>query len=133
MRNTKKRSKYKNIKVVIDGIKFDSKKEASHYYQLKDLLDEGKITNLALQPKFNIAVSVILDSKRKSKSKQVLIHDDEAMMVDKAVSMFRSDSPVIAKIIKKLYVDENTVDEVTRYYITPMEYPEQASMDWGDK
>lgn len=48
MRNTKKRTKYSNVKVVIGGIKFDSKKEAAHYYQLKDLLDEGKITNLAL-------------------------------------------------------------------------------------
>ena len=106
MRNTKKRSKYKNIKVVIDGIKFDSKKEVAHYYQLKDLLDEGKITNLALQPKSNTASSVILDGKRKPKSKQALIHDDEAMMIDKAVSMLKSDSPMMAKIIKKVYVDD---------------------------
>lgn len=39
MRNTKKRSEYKNINVVIDGIKFDSEKEVAHYSQLKDLLD----------------------------------------------------------------------------------------------
>lgn len=66
MRNIKKRSKYKNIKVVIDGIKFDSKKEGARYYQLKDLFDKGEITNLTLQPKFNIAASVILDGKRKA-------------------------------------------------------------------
>ncbi len=82
------------------------KKEVAHYYQLKDLLDEGKITNLALQPKFNTASSVILDGKRKPKSKQALIHDDEAMMIDKAVSMLKSDSPMMAKIIKKVYVDD---------------------------
>lgn len=76
---------------------------------------------------------MILDGKRKPKSKQALIHDDEAMMIDKAVSMLKSDSPVMAKIIKKVYVDENTIDEVARYYITPMEYAEQASMDWDDK
>ena len=73
---------------------------------------------------------MILDGKRKPKSKQALIHDDEAMMIDKAVSMLKSDSPMMAKIIKKVYVDENTIDEVARYYITPMEYPEQASIDW---
>lgn len=54
-------------------------------------------------------------------------------MIDKAVSILKSDSPMMVKIIKKVYVDENTVDEVARYYITPMEYPEQASMDYDDK
>lgn len=76
---------------------------------------------------------MILDGKPKSKSKQALIHDDEAMMIDKAVSILKSDSPMMVKIIKKVYVDENTIDEVARYYITPMEYPEQASMDCDDK
>ena len=74
---------------------------------------------------------MILDGK--PKSKQALIHDDEAMMIDKAVSMLKSDSPMIVKIIKKIYVDENTIDEVARYYITLMEYPEQASMDCDEK
>ena len=49
---------------------------------------------------------MILDGKPKSKSKQALIHDDEAMMIDKAVSMLKSDSPMMAKIIKKVYVDD---------------------------
>ena len=40
---------------------------------------------------------------------------------------------MIVKIIKKIYVDENTIDEVARYYITLMEYPEQASMDCDEK
>lgn len=132
-RTPKKRSKYNNIKTIIDGITFDSKKEGAHYYKLKAQLLAGTISDLKLQPKFNIAASVILDGKRKPKSKQALIHDDETMMIDKAVSMIKSDSPVMAKIIKKVYVDEDTIDEVARYYITPMEYPEQASMDWGDK
>tara|TARA_R100000935_G_scaffold49858_1_gene75491 strand:+ start:1654 stop:1824 length:171 start_codon:yes stop_codon:yes gene_type:complete len=48
---------------------------------------------------------VILDGKRKPKPKQALIYDAEDMMIDKAVSILKSDSPVIAKIIKKVYVD----------------------------
>ena len=46
--NTK--SKYSNRKVNIDGITFDSKKEANRYKELKILENIGKISNLELQP-----------------------------------------------------------------------------------
>lgn len=46
--NTK--SKYSNRKVNIDGITFDSKKEANRYKELKILENLGKISNLELQP-----------------------------------------------------------------------------------
>jgi hypothetical protein len=65
VRNTKKRTKYSNVKVIIDGIKIDSKKEGAHYYKLKDQLAAGKISNLTLQPKFDIAQSVILDGTKR--------------------------------------------------------------------
>ena len=45
-------NKYKNIKMKIDGIKFDSQKEAKRHEELKLLLSGGKISNLELQPKF---------------------------------------------------------------------------------
>ena len=51
------RNKYKAIKTVVDDIKFDSKKEAKRYLQLKLLLRAGKITNLELQPKFDLMVN----------------------------------------------------------------------------
>ena len=44
--------KYKNKKVEIDGIKFDSKKEANRYCELKLLERAGKIFDLKLQPRF---------------------------------------------------------------------------------
>lgn len=75
-RTPKKRSKYNNINTIIDGITFDSKKEGAHYEKLKTQLLADKISDLKLQPKFNIAASAILDGKRKPKSKQALIHDD---------------------------------------------------------
>lgn len=46
------RNKYHNKKIIVDGIKFDSKKEAKRYIKLKQLLDAKKITNLKLQPKY---------------------------------------------------------------------------------
>lgn len=42
-------SKYRNIKTVIDGIKFDSKREAQYYLYYKHLEAAGTIKNLVLQ------------------------------------------------------------------------------------
>lgn len=47
-----KRSKYNNVKTIVDGIKFDSKKEANRYLELKVLARIGEISGLELQPKF---------------------------------------------------------------------------------
>jgi hypothetical protein len=46
------KSKYRNRKTVIDGILFDSQREASRYCELKILLRLGEITDLELQPEF---------------------------------------------------------------------------------
>ena len=48
----KKRHKYGAKKVVIDGHKFDSKKEGSRYVDLKMMQLAGHITDLKLQPRF---------------------------------------------------------------------------------
>jgi len=52
----RKLNKYKAIKTVVDGIKFDSKKEARRYCQLKLLVEAGKISELRLQPRFDLIV-----------------------------------------------------------------------------
>jgi hypothetical protein len=50
--NVYKKNKYSNKKVIIDNIKFDSKREAARYKQLKILESSGKIVDLELQPKY---------------------------------------------------------------------------------
>jgi hypothetical protein len=45
-------NKYKNVKTEIDGIKFDSKKEAKRYVDLREQERYGIIKNLELQPEF---------------------------------------------------------------------------------
>lgn len=47
-------SKYKNQKVVVDGIKFDSKKEAVHYLKLRDAERNGHIKDLKMQVRFEL-------------------------------------------------------------------------------
>ena len=46
-----KTNKYKNKKVIYDGIEFDSKKEANRYKELKLLEKYNKIKDLKLQEK----------------------------------------------------------------------------------
>jgi hypothetical protein len=50
-------NKYRNIKTVIDGITFDSKREANRYAELKLLQKAGEIWHLELQPEFLIEVN----------------------------------------------------------------------------
>ena len=47
-----RRSKYGNKKVVVNGLKFDSKKEAQRYSHLLMLKNAGIITDLELQKEF---------------------------------------------------------------------------------
>lgn len=54
--------KYGNKKTVIDGIKFDSKKEAQRYLTLKQMQADGIITQLELQPRFKLIDSQFFDS-----------------------------------------------------------------------
>lgn len=49
-----KKSKYGNRKVVRDGIKFDSEREAARFSELKVLRAMGKIRNLRLQANFTL-------------------------------------------------------------------------------
>jgi len=58
-----KQRKYKNIKKVIDGIEFDSIKEATRYQDLLLLQKARKIRFLTLQPEF-----VLQDSFKISKT-----------------------------------------------------------------
>jgi hypothetical protein len=48
----KKKSKYNNEKVEVDGIIFDSKKEERYYQDLKLLKKAGEVKDFTLQPEF---------------------------------------------------------------------------------
>ncbi len=49
-----RRSKMRNEKVTIDGITFDSKKEAARYQELKLMLRAGAITGFERQVEFEL-------------------------------------------------------------------------------
>lgn len=69
LRQIRKRSqngqgmKYKNSKIDYDGIKFDSKKEAARYAELKILEKAGEIKNLQRQRTFELIPRQKIDGK----------------------------------------------------------------------
>ena len=57
-------SKYHSTKTVIDGITFDSKKEADRYAELKLLQKAGQISELILQPEYTLQPQFVRDGKK---------------------------------------------------------------------
>lgn len=56
-------NKYRNKKVIIDGIKFDSKKEGDRYKELKQMEAQGIITGLSLQKTYELQPKYKLNDK----------------------------------------------------------------------
>ena len=59
-------SKYNSKKTIVDGITFDSKKEATRYSELKLLKMSGEIKSFTLQPTF-----LLLKGYRRSDGKKI--------------------------------------------------------------
>lgn len=60
-------SKYNARKTIVDGVKFDSRKEARRYKELKLLERAGEIKNLQLQPRFTLQESFKYQGKTERK------------------------------------------------------------------
>lgn len=56
-------NKFKNKKTKVDGIVFDSQKEAKRYLELKMLLNLGKISGLKMQPIYILQEKFKLNGK----------------------------------------------------------------------
>lgn len=72
-----KRPKYGNAKCSLEAISFDSKKEMQRYLVLKEAQDKGFISNLELQPSFElipkITEKIIRHLKTKDKIEEKFI------------------------------------------------------------
>lgn len=60
----KVRSKYGAVKTQVDGITFASKREAARYVELKALEKAGHISDLRLQPSYELVPAIFLDGKK---------------------------------------------------------------------
>ena len=101
MRN---RSKYHSKKVIIDGIKFDSKREGEYYQKLKILEEKGIIKDLELQKEYLLQDKFVINGKTRRKItyradfSYVSTEDDRLHVID--VKGFRTD---LYKLKKKLF------------------------------
>jgi len=83
-----KQNKYKNKKVIYDGIKFDSNREMAYYIKLKMLEQKGIIKNLELQKSFELQPSFKLNGKTYQKItyradfSYVSVQDNKTHIVD---------------------------------------------------
>lgn len=58
------RSKYHAKKTVVDGITFDSKREADRYLVLKSMEEDGTIEDLRRQVRYELVPAFDVDGKR---------------------------------------------------------------------
>lgn len=99
------RSKYKAKKTLVDGIVFDSKKEAARYQELKLLEKAGVIKDLSLQPNFLLQDKFKYQGKTHRKIEYIadfqyyIIKDKKWVIED--VKGFKTD---VYKLKKKLFL-----------------------------
>lgn len=77
-----KKNKYNAKKVIVDNLKFDSKRESNRYLYLKMLQQQGLITNLELQKVFEILPGNDKFSRITYKADFVYIQDGETVVED---------------------------------------------------
>lgn len=99
-------SKYRAKKAKVDGIKFDSKREANRYCELKLLEKANEIRNLELQPRFLLQdkfvdkhgkthrkIEYVADFMYVDKDGKKIVEDVKGMMTD------------VYKLKKKLFLN----------------------------
>ena len=111
-------SKYKNKKITIDGITFDSRLEATRYCELKLLYQAGEITQLRLQPEFELIPAFrkngISFRKTTYKADFMYLDNRSGKYIVEDTKGFKTD---VYKIKRKLFefkFPDLTISEVTR-------------------
>ena len=102
-----RRNKYNARKTIINGITFDSKREAERYMVLKSRHDAGEITLLEIHPKFELIPS-FKDSKGETHRAITYTADFEYMdnAYNHVVEDVKGVETDVFKIKKKLFIRE---------------------------
>lgn len=109
-------SKYHNKKILVDGIEFDSKLEAKRYLELRQDEAFGLITNLELQPVFELIPSFKKNGKtfRKTTYKADFSYIRNGKKIVEDTKGFRTD---VYKLKNKLFeykYPELTIKEIMK-------------------
>lgn len=95
-------SKYRAKKTEIDGIKFDSKKEAKRYIALRELEKKGNIEKLVLQPRFLLQEGFRKNGKAYRKIEYVadFMYEQDGKLIIEDVKGIKTD---VYKLKQKLF------------------------------
>lgn len=95
-------SKYRAKKTVIDGIKFDSKKEAKRYIVLRELEKQGNVEKLMLQPRFLLQEGFRKNGKAYRKIEYVadFMYEQDGKLIIEDVKGIKTD---VYKLKQKLF------------------------------
>ena len=99
-------SKYNSRKTIIDGITFDSKKEAKRYLELKNKQDEGEISDLRLQVPFELVPSFTIEIDGKKRKRRNIRYIADFVYYEngqKVVEDVKGRKTEIYKLKKKLF------------------------------
>lgn len=98
----KKRSKYRNVKVEVNGVRFDSRKEAARWQQLQAREAAGEIHGLDRQVPFSLVVNGQLVAKYVA---DAVYYEDGVRIVEDTKSPITRKNPVYrlkCKLVKAL-------------------------------
>lgn len=101
-------SKYRAKKTEIDGIKFDSKKEAKRYIALRELEKKGNIEKLILQPRFLLQEGFRKNGKAYRKIEYVadfMYEQDGKLIIEDVKGMKTDVYKLKQKLFEKRYQD----------------------------
>lgn len=89
-------SKYRNIKCVFSGIKFDSKKEAARYAELAMLERAGRISGLERQVRFEVCPKVagLKGSRARYYVADFVYDEDGKKVIEDVKSLITKKNPV---------------------------------------
>lgn len=95
-------TKYRAKKTEVDGIKFDSKKEAKRYIVLKELESKGEIEKLVLQPRFLLQEGFRKNGKAYRKIEYVadFMYEQDGKLIIEDVKGIKTD---VYKLKQKLF------------------------------
>lgn len=113
-----KHPKYHNIKVILDGHKFDSKLEAQRYTELKLMLKQGLISNLELQKPYELIPSFKKNNKTFKKASYIadfVYYDNElGKVIVEDTKGFKTDLYTLKKKMFEYLYKDLTIREIKR-------------------
>lgn len=98
-----KGNKYRAVKTEVDGIVFDSKREAARYMELMVLKKAGQISHLELQPEYQC---IIGDKKICTYRGDFRYFNDQKSVVEDVKSSYTAKNPTYRlkkKLVEALY------------------------------